>query len=1283
MSNLVFQDRIKSRKLFLCLTTLATFVVDLILAVILGLGGELFSFGLPIFIILLLDALLMLGVTLSNFRLKYSRTIPIIYIVLSFVAGLLVAPYLARTIFTIVAFVLFGIFRLFSIIALIFGIINGANRSSGIKIVTLVLTFIFVGVSVVYVGNVFPNGFYGQGEMNVRNISYEYDEDRDGYVANLIDNNKGETIIVANEFNGKKVVGINSNILSCEDVLEVKLECDAGFYIQDEEGLENLNSALIISVDKENVDEIRNHVYSIAKDKSSSFTSTASNYVEFANQITPSGLADNQVYITFDYSHSDLKYAKYEVIDTWIGEKGEVFDLVEHASGVSYFKDYDLRNETFLKENYDRGGKVVSALLHEGVEIIGNPVNVSMPDTKIAFEYIRKLIIQEDNDTVYNLFTEDRAFSNAGNARYVLESDPFDTLSTIKQRAGFTVSFKYSRTLGGAKTSFTTLKNILSEDVFVAPEWQLNKPKITAIEKNQNKYIYGDTLNLSATATHPAGDTFEYVWTKDKNGSANISSSSTYNKTNVIPKTDTDVYKLTVTAKPACTSLVSTDYVSISIVVNKKTLNFSWDKSETIYSGEDQNITASYSTSDVINSDTIEGYIDGDNSKTDFTSVSRDAGEYNYSVKLTGECNDLYVVNSTQINHSWTIKPYEVSVVWNVGDYVYDKTHKIPTINSVNGIGDESSTALAYDISNSLGDGIKAGSHTSKVEFTDSTIANNYKIVNATQVYTIAPKKISLSWTGGEFTYNANTQVPSASAEADDLCDGDICEVNVAGGRKNVGDYTATATLSNANYSIKDGDESKPFKIVPKQITLSWTSSTLTYSATNQVPEAIAQGTCPGDVIEFDYTGHGKVVDGYTATATIKNNNNYVITGPNTCDFDIVPKEVTLSWGNTSKVYSGVAQKPTVTINGVCTGDTCQATVELDGAVNVGAYTAIATINNSNYKLTSNSTQFNITKQTLIITANNASIIYGEAPTNNGVSYSGFVNGENSSLLSGTLNYTYNYNQYGNVGSYRITPTGYANPQNYSITYKYGTLAVSARPLTVKIDDKTSIYGMTEQTLTANITSGNLVNSDATPYTLSMNAGANKNAGKYDIVGSTKNNNYAITFEKGEYTITKATLTVTANSITEVTYGYTGSINYKASYTTNNGKSPYVTYSSSVTPSTNVGEYDYTVNFDATNYELVKINPENFKVKVNAKQVTMTWTANAEYSLETYTEYVPVVQGATLSSLDLTYTYTAVTGTVVDNKPTKAGEYLVTVTSNNSNYQIVGTLSAQFTIIAG
>jgi hypothetical protein len=69
----------------------------------------------------------------------------------------------------------------------------------------------------------------------------------------------------------------------------------------------------------------------------------------------------------------------------------------------------------------------------------------------------------------------------------------------------------------------------------------------------------------------------------------------------------------------------------------------------------------------------------------------------------------------------------------------------------------------------------------------------------------------------------------------------------------------------------------------------------------------------------------------------------------------------------------------------------------------------------------------------------------------NGVTYNGFVNGQNSSVLSGSLAFGGNSQGAMNVGTYAIIPSGQTS-SNYAITYVSGTLTITPPPITFVLD---------------------------------------------------------------------------------------------------------------------------------------------------------------------------------------------------------------------------------------
>ena len=185
--------------------------------------------------------------------------------------------------------------------------------------------------------------------------------------------------------------------------------------------------------------------------------------------------------------------------------------------------------------------------------------------------------------------------------------------------------------------------------------------------------------------------------------------------------------------------------------------------------------------------------------------------------------------------------------------------------------------------------------------------------------------------------------------------------------------------------------------------------------------------------------------------------------------------------------------------------------------------------------------EFTINKADLSVTAKDHSIVYGDDVTNNGVAYSGFVNGETSSDLGGSLAYAYSYTQYGDVGNnYTITPSGLTS-DNYAITFIPGTLTVTKREVGLTWDPSdsstpTATYDGSSHAPTATAT--NLVNEDVIGVTVD---GAQTNAGDYTATASAltgnKKDNYKLpTANTQDFTIGKRPVTVSGITASDKEY---------------------------------------------------------------------------------------------------------------------------------------------------
>lgn len=144
------------------------------------------------------------------------------------------------------------------------------------------------------------------------------------------------------------------------------------------------------------------------------------------------------------------------------------------------------------------------------------------------------------------------------------------------------------------------------------------------------------------------------------------------------------------------------------------------------------------------------------------------------------------------------------------------------------------------------------------------------------------------------------------------------------------------------------------------------------------------------------------------------------------------------------QTYSGSEICPEISVKDGETKLTIGTDYTVECANNVSAGTANMTITGMGDYPGSVSKTFEITKAPLTITAKDKTITYGDEPANDGVEYSGFLGSDDASVLSGTLAFNTDYKQYGNVGTYAITPSG-LTASNYDITFVSGTLTVEPK----------------------------------------------------------------------------------------------------------------------------------------------------------------------------------------------------------------------------------------------
>jgi sugar lactone lactonase YvrE len=178
---------------------------------------------------------------------------------------------------------------------------------------------------------------------------------------------------------------------------------------------------------------------------------------------------------------------------------------------------------------------------------------------------------------------------------------------------------------------------------------------------------------------------------------------------------------------------------------------------------------------------------------------------------------------------------------------------------------------------------------------------------------------------------------------------------------------------------------------------------------------------------------------------------NYSITS-NSGSWSITQASSTVTVNCPSSVtYNGTAQTPcTASVTGV--GSLSQSlTVSYSNNTTAGSATARATFaGDANHTGSSNSAGFTINKAPLTVTAVNISKIVGTANPTFTASYSGFVNGETTAVLSGSPVLSTTATTSSPIGTYPITiAQGTLSAANYTVTFVNGTLNVVAAPTIV------------------------------------------------------------------------------------------------------------------------------------------------------------------------------------------------------------------------------------------
>jgi hypothetical protein len=465
-------------------------------------------------------------------------------------------------------------------------------------------------------------------------------------------------------------------------------------------------------------------------------------------------------------------------------------------------------------------------------------------------------------------------------------------------------------------------------------------------------------------------------------------------------------------------------------------------------------------------------------SLTGVATASKNVGSYDISP--AGYYSSQQGYDIVYASGTMTITPAAVTVSGaTAGNKVYDGTTAATiTGGTIAGLigGDTVTLASAGTFADkNVGTG-KAVSYT--LEGAD---AGNYTVATgSTATASITPLTIAVTGgaTASDKVYDGTTAAAVSGGALAGVLAGDTVNLVLSGSfaDKNVGanktvSYSAGLAGTDAgNYTLAAAGGTTTASIVARPVSVAASVSDKTYDGTTAATfSATLAGLVAGDSVTLAATGSfadknagtGKTVT-YTGSISGSDAGNYVLTGASgTTTASILPAPLVVA-GTVAgdKVYDGTTAATVSggTLSGVIGGDTvvlAQAGSFADKNAGTGktvTYTgSLSGGDAGNYVLANatGTTTASIAPAQLIVAANDAGKWYDGSGYSggNGVSYLGFVAGEDASALSGTLVYGGNAQGAKAAGSYVITPGG-LSAGNYAIQFVDGRLVIQLRPAT-------------------------------------------------------------------------------------------------------------------------------------------------------------------------------------------------------------------------------------------
>ena len=592
-------------------------------------------------------------------------------------------------------------------------------------------------------------------------------------------------------------------------------------------------------------------------------------------------------------------------------------------------------------------------------------------------------------------------------------------------------------------------------------------------------------------------------------------------------------------------------------------VTINWNVPSFIYNGKVQMPTATMSN----DSGTVS--IDNVTVELNTGSDGKNAGLHTVIAKL----NTNYEIIQN-VSYQYEISPKSVDVIWgDKTEFVFNSKEQKPSASFI----DVETKNIVLTVT---GGAVDVGDYTA----TASTTDKNYELIGATKSFSIEAAQAEVKWENTTVVYNGVIQQPKAYYMNVNNVRVDL---EVLGSLIDVGNISVTVSHTDDNYVISN--TTSDFAVTPKPVNVVWGNNKFVYNGEAQVPSA-TYNDVKGNVITL--TVNGAMTDvgtNYPATA-VGNDDNYSLNNPNTT-FSISVYEAAVIWENTEFIFDGQPHKPTayfMDVNGhrvdiTVTGEQTNA--------RTSAYTANATHDDKNYRLTNTSSQYTISPKTVAVIWENLEFTY------DGKSHvpEAYYMDVTSSRVYLTVNGAKT-----NASTKPYTATAYGTDNNYKLEGVSEEYVINPLDVVIEWSNTDLIYNGSAQKPSAVIKDTLGGNVTLIAPTVSVISGNGKDASVHTAQVRLSSNFNIISGETTTFVITPLEVSVVWEN-TELVYN--GKVQKPSAYFTGIAGKVTLTVEGDIN-AINVGSYYATASTTDLNYSLTN---EICTYEITALTVVVAW----------------------------------------------------------------------------